>query len=135
MKIILDANILFAALIKDSKTTELLFDQRLKLYLPDFVLQEFEKYEKELLEKTKRTKQEFNEILEIIKKIVKIISKQEFSDKIIEASKICPDKYDVDYFALALKLNAPIWSNDKKLKKQEKVKIYSTQEIIEVLKD
>lgn len=130
MELVLDANILFAAIIKDSKTTELLLDPRVKLYLPEFALQEFAKYEKELLQKTNRTKEEFEEILAIIKKIVRIVPKEEFRNKIREAAKICPDRGDIDYFALALKLNIPIWSNDKKLKKQNNVKIYSTEEIM-----
>ena len=36
----------------------------------------------------------------------------------------------VKYFALALKLNCPIWSEDKALKKQSKVKVYSTSELL-----
>lgn len=130
MELVLDANILFAALIKDSKTTELLLDARLKLFLPEFALQEFAKYEKELLQKTHRTKGEFYEIFAILQKIIKIMPREEFKSKIKEATKISPDKGDIDYFALALKLNLPIWSNDKKLKKQNKVKIYSTEEIM-----
>ncbi|PIN85274.1 MAG: hypothetical protein COV47_03030 [Candidatus Diapherotrites archaeon CG11_big_fil_rev_8_21_14_0_20_37_9] len=42
--------------------------------------------------------------------------------------KISPDPKDVPYFALALKLRCPIWTNDKLLKKQKKVKIISTSE-------
>lgn len=38
-----------------------------------------------------------------------------------------------DFFALALKLNCPIWSNENLHKKQSKVKIYSTSELIKEL--
>ena len=34
------------------------------------------------------------------------------------------------YFALELKLNWGIWSNDKKLKEQNKVKVYSTEDLL-----
>ena len=37
------------------------------------------------------------------------------------------------YFALALRRNSPIWSNDKKLKEQNKILIYSTKDIIDIL--
>ena len=47
-----------------------------------------------------------------------------------EAEKITPDKKDVLYFALALKLRCGIWSNDKKLKTQNKIKIYSTEDLL-----
>lgn len=44
--------------------------------------------------------------------------------------KISPDPNDADYFALALMLKCPIWSNDKELLKQNVVRIYSTGELI-----
>ena len=44
---------------------------------------------------------------------------------------ISPDADDTAYIALALHLNCPIWSNDKKLKKQDKVKVITTKELLE----
>ena len=47
------------------------------------------------------------------------------------AINISPDIKDVPYLALALKLNIPIWSNDKELKeKQKHVRVYSTPELL-----
>ena len=51
----------------------------------------------------------------------------------LKQKKISPDINDTEYFALALKLKCSIWSNDKKLKKQNKVKVYSTEEIVRVI--
>ncbi len=45
MDLIVDANILFAALIKNSMTAKLMFVERLHLYAPEFLLDEFEKHE------------------------------------------------------------------------------------------
>lgn len=50
-----------------------------------------------------------------------------------EASKISPDSDDVVYFALALKFDCSIWSNDKRLKEQPAVKILTTEELLEML--
>ena len=50
-----------------------------------------------------------------------------------EAESISPDEADVSYLALALKLTIPILSNDKDLKKQNKIKVYSTQDILNLL--
>jgi predicted nucleic acid-binding protein len=36
------------------------------------------------------------------------------------------------YHALALKLNCAIWTNDKKLKQQTKIKIYHTHELADL---
>lgn len=51
---------------------------------------------------------------------------------VLRAKEISPDKNDIAYFALALKLKCPIWTNDKKLKDQDEIKVYSTSELIEI---
>lgn len=43
MDIVLDANILFSILIKDSKNGELLFNERIHFYAPEFIFEEFRK--------------------------------------------------------------------------------------------
>jgi len=43
------------------------------------------------------------------------------------------DKDDAPYFALALKIGAGIWSHDRKLTNQRKVKIF-TGELLEIIK-
>lgn len=62
----------------------------------------------------------------IVESSVKITTKDEVRSFIDLAEKISPDSDDVLYFATALKLDCGIWSNDKELKKQNHVKIYST---------
>ena len=52
------------------------------------------------------------------------------SEFMLQALQLSPDLKDAPYIALALKLNCPIWSQDKALKKQSVVKIYSTEELI-----
>jgi len=47
MDLIVDANVLFAALIKEGITEELFFVEQLHLYAPEFIFIEFEKYKEE----------------------------------------------------------------------------------------
>ena len=129
MDLVIDANILFSALIKDSTTADLLFEKSLRLFSPEFIVDEFLKYEGLLLNKTSREKQSFIQILHILQDVVIVIPKEEYSKFIKEAEEISPDEKDILYFALALKLRCGIWSNDKKLKEQNKVKVYSTREL------
>ena len=133
MDLVLDANILFAVLIKDSLSAELLFHEDLHLFAPEFLLEEFYKHKQEILNKTKRTERHFEEIFNVLKEIITLTPQEEFQEKINETKKISPDQNDVAYIALALKLKIPIWSNDKDLKKQNKILIYTTQEIKEIL--
>ncbi|MEK6937142.1 MAG: PIN domain-containing protein [Nanoarchaeota archaeon] len=129
MDLIIDANVLFAALIKDSTSVDLIFSDNIRLFAPEFLLLEFKKHKEEILNKTKRTEKEFNEIFTILESLITLIPKEDFQEFMKKAKDISPDEDDIHYFALALKLNLPIWSNDKKLKEQNLVKIYSTEEI------
>jgi len=129
MIIVIDANILFSALIKNSITAELIFNENLKIYAPEFIVEEFLKYEQEILKKIHRAKEEFITIMHQLKKIISVLPQEEYSAQMKEAKSISPDENDAMYFALALKLNCGIWSNDKRLKEQKKVRVYSTSEI------
>lgn len=131
--LVIDANILFSALIKNSVTAKLIFEEEIILYTSEFIVDEFLKYQNLILKKTSRTRNEFIQIMHMLKDIIKIIPKEEYSKFMEEAENISPDEKDVLYFALALKLKCGIWSNDKKLKTQDKVKIYSTEDIKNLL--
>jgi len=71
MKLIVDANILFSALIKDGLTAELLISDKLQFFAPEFLFIEFAKYKDLILRKTHRNEEEFNHFLEILKVIIK----------------------------------------------------------------
>jgi putative PIN family toxin of toxin-antitoxin system len=133
MILIVDANILFSALIKNSLTTELIFNETLKLYTCEYIVDEFFKYENEILKKTHRSKNEFIEIMHQLKSVITIIPKKEYSNYFKKAKSISPDPNDFIYFALALKMKASIWSNDKQLKKQNIINIYLTNELLNLI--
>ena len=132
MDLIVDANVLFSALIKEGATKELIFNENFHLFSPEFLFEEFSKYRDYILKKAKRTEKEFNSILEALEQIITIIPKEEFQSFLNKASSICPDKDDIAYFALALKLNCSIWSNEKKLKEQDTVPVYSTEDLVKL---
>lgn len=130
MDVILDANILFAALIKDDFTSGLLFNDRLRLFAPDFLISEFYGYEQLILMKTNRKPQDFAGVMDRIERRIVLLPMEELQPFIEDAKRISPDVKDVPYVAAALKLKIPIWSNDSALKqKQGAVNVYSTEEI------
>lgn len=129
MDLVIDSNILFAALLKESGTSEILFKHT--LYAPEFIFEEFRKYRDYLKSKTKRTEEQFNELFDLFERNVILIPKEEIKLFIEKAEKISPDTKDVAYLALALKLRCGLWSNDKDLKeKQNTIPVYSTKELI-----
>lgn len=129
MDLVVDANILFAALIKNSFSYNLLFSDKFHLFTSEYIFTELEKHKEEILEKTERTTEEFFRLLEILKRKIILVPLEELTEYVDEAEKLTPDPDDMVYFALALKLNCAIWSNDKKLKEQTKIKVYNTKEL------
>lgn len=134
MELVIDANILFSALIKEGTTRELLLNSRLRLYAPEFLIEEFTKYVSLLSKKTRVPEKKLKDLLkEMFEEAnVKVIATPELSEFMPKATEISPDPNDAIYFALALKLSCPIWSNDKRLKQQRSIKIYSTKDLIEM---
>ena len=65
---------------------------------------------------------------------IDFIPYEEFRDFMKKAADITPDPKDTVYIALALKLKCRLWSNDKALKNQDLVSVYSTTELINDLK-
>jgi predicted nucleic acid-binding protein len=129
MNFVIDANAIFSILIKKGKNAEILMSPLFNFYAPEFLLEELEKYKEYITLKTKRTEENFQEIMTIIEEVINIILKEEFDNLMMHAKKISPDIKDAAYLALAMMLNCPIWSNDKNLKKQDKIKIFSTEEL------
>ena len=133
MDLVVDANEIFAALIKESKTYELIFDEKLHLFTTEFFFTEFNKHSKEIREKTEKTEEELNNLLDVLKKKIILIPLEELLPYVDEAEKISPDPDDVAYIALALKLKCDIWSQDRKLKEnQNKVQVYSTEDLVKI---
>ncbi len=132
MDLIVDANILFSALIKDNLSYNILLSGKFYLFTPEYIFTELEKHKEEILEKIERTTEEFFSLVETLKKRIAIIPFEELVPYVEEAEKLTPDPDDMVYFALALKLNCAIWSNDKKLKDQNQIKVYNTHELSKI---
>ena len=131
MKLVVDANILFASIIKDSLTAELLLSDKLSLFAPEFLFDEFKKYKEYILEKTNRSKEDFEQFLNILREEIEIIPQSIIAPFIEEAEKFSPDPKDTVYLACALAIDSKIWSNDQKLREgQKEIKMITTEELI-----
>lgn len=116
MKVVVDSNILFSALISGKELYVDIF-KAVKVYVPDFIFGEIYKYEERIITQTNLgnelklfVRELFSEIT-VIPKLA--ISKECFN----KALSLC---YDIDpkdttYLALSIELNIPLWTNDKKL--------------------
>ncbi len=133
MLLVVDANIFFSALISRSLTAGLLFSESLELIAPEFLLMKLEEHKEEILFKSSIPEDDFIKSVSLFGDMVDFIPRQEFEEFLVESNKLTQDPDDTEYLALALKFSCPVWSNDKGLKKQSKVKIFSTSDLLQVL--
>ncbi|MDA3836260.1 MAG: PIN domain-containing protein [Nanoarchaeota archaeon] len=131
MRFVVDTNILFSYFKDDSFGRKMIFHPSFELFSPKFALSEIQKDSDLIMKKCKLSRNEFDLLIDSLSEVVKFIPKKVYSASLDDAEHLCPDIDDVDFFALCLNMNAPLWSNDKLLKSQEKIKVLSTKDIIE----
>ncbi|HLD63176.1 MAG TPA: PIN domain-containing protein [Candidatus Norongarragalinales archaeon] len=130
MELVVDTNIVAAAILKKGLTRNLLFNGELSLYAPDRLATELLKHEKEFTAKSGLSREQFQQAAAIVLSRVVSLPFESYASYSARAKQISPDADDWPFFAAALQRNCPIWSNDKKLKLQTAVKLYSTEELL-----
>ncbi|MFO8017457.1 MAG: PIN domain-containing protein [Promethearchaeia archaeon] len=136
MKLIIDTNIIFSGLIRASFTRDILLSIDFTFYLPDYYHTELKKYIPLIREKMGVPLEEVKKTVDLVHEQITFVPEEEYSKKMPEAVKIMGqiDEKDVPFIALALSIkNDGIWTNDKHFLKQDKLKVYSTADIIEIL--
>lgn len=133
MKLIVDTNILFKALIKSSKVRAILLSPNHQFYIPEYALEEVEKHLPLLIAKTGLSEEEVKLALSILLTNIRVVPSEYVSAKWDEADQTIGsiDKGDVPFVAASLSMTCDgIWSDDKDLKRQRRVKVWSTGEMI-----
>ena len=117
MKIVVDSNIVFSALISGKEIYLEIFKKH-KAYIPDIVLLELLKYESRLIKKCKVKEDGFRMFTQLLFEELTVIPKFAISSMNWQkAYEICKDvdEKDTPFVALSLELDVPLWTNDKKL--------------------
>lgn len=135
MKLVVDANILFAALIRQNATFLLLFEDDFDLYVPEFIFDELALHRDEILRKTSATPADFEATLALLARRFHRVPLSAFAVHVKDAKDFSPDPKDAVYPALAIHLgnDVAVWSNDKRLKSQDRVAVVSTSDLIELI--
>jgi len=134
VELVVDANILVAGFLRPAVTRELLLDERLALWTPEYALLEAQR-----ILSTPRIQRKFGKLtpervnlaLAAITSRIQVLPETTYRANLPEAKKCAPDPADAPYIALARHLKIPIWSNDALLKTQHRVVVYTTQEVLE----
>lgn len=133
MERVIDTNIIIAAVLVKSDLQKTIFDLRVTLYSPEFMLEEIEKYREEITQRSKYNETELQELLNQIFSRIHIIPGEEYANSEVNAQEISPDEKDWPFVALGLELNCPIWTNDGSLLKCKNVNTITSFEVIQKL--
>lgn len=136
MRLVVNTNILFS-FFRENPVRDLIVKQDffgLELYSPKYALSEIRKNISDAMKYSGiKTADDFEFIMSSLEIFIEVKSPEFFMESKPEAENISPHTKDVPFFALALKLDAGIWSNEPRLKKQSKVKVYTTSELLKEL--
>ncbi len=136
MELVIDAAILFSFFKPESFTRDfvkLLYSNGVRLFAPAFLLDELLALKERICEFCEIDEEEFTTSFILLCEVLGVIPKSEYERFLSEAKNLLSEHpKDAPYFALALKLSIPIWSNEKRFKKQSKVKVFSTHELKEL---
>ena len=129
MKLVIDANALFAALISGGVSRKILFAEGVNFIAPQGLMEAFTKHYPEIRKKSKGDKKGFEQLCQLALGRVTIIKKEYYLDYMIPASKLTNDQEDWQFIALALSEGCDIWTSDKGFENQKRIRIRTTVEL------
>ncbi|GAB2584862.1 PIN domain-containing protein [Spirosoma areae] len=119
-KIIIDHNILFAAVYtKSSYTRRKLLDSSFVFYTPNYLIVELFKHRQRIVNKSKATEEEVLSYLNQVIQKVHFFNEELISlENFFTAYHLCKgiDENDTAYIALTLELDGELWTRDEALK-------------------
>ena len=134
-RVVLDANILFGALLRDGTTRRLLLYGGLDLHTPAAIWGEFERNRAYLLAKSKATEAAFDLLVEALRDRVSEVPVAVVRERMeeAEASLGGNDELDAPYVAAALAIGATLWTQDKGLLAKAPVPVLNTADAVAAL--
>ena len=135
MKFVLDTNIILKALIKDSAVRGIIVGRKHQFFIPQYAMEETRRHVQLIEEKSGLSEGEINSVLELLLANIRVIPASQILSRWEEAEEVMAaiDKKDTAFLAAALSLPCDgIWSDDKHLARQSKVKVWRTKDVIEL---
>ncbi|MBI4448965.1 hypothetical protein HY641_02985 [Candidatus Woesearchaeota archaeon] len=130
MRLVVDSNVLMRFFWQKSATRSLLLKTGLDQLSVEFALQEIEKHRERICQQTRISRQEFKEVKNELTTVVRFVPLGDYREFLRKAGQVSPDPEDVDFFALAMKIQAPLWSDEGRLKSQQAVRVCSTNDLL-----
>jgi len=129
MELVLDNNIFFSLMNPDSVNSYLFSLLNAKFFAPEYLKEELEEHKAECLVKSNLSEHEFKIRQKEIEDDIKLFEFSKYKAFLKEAINSLSDPEDSPYVALALSINASIWSNDNHITSQSLVKSFTTNKL------
>lgn len=133
-RIVVDANIVIAAIFGSRATLVILTSQNYSFYAPRFMIEEVNKHKQDICDMIKKEPEDFDIEFNAIKKFITILDEEKYIFFLPKAEEVIVNRdiKDATYIACALRENvAFIWTNDKDFSVQSLIKTKNTKELIE----
>jgi len=134
-KLVVDANVLVGALLRDSTNRNLILHGQLDLHAPEWLWDEFERNRSLLLKKSRATGASLDLLIERLQDQVRSIPMATIEQHVQTALKRVGDanEYDAPYVAAAIAIEGGVWTHDKTLGELAGVPCFTTGQILAAL--
>ncbi len=133
--LVVDANVVIAALVKNGKVREILLSDKFKFVAPDFVKEETLKYLDLIKQKSGLAKDDLDLLITLLFQEIETIPRSEYQSQLPKAERMIKnDVKDAPYVAcyLALKCDG-IWTNDSDYDGKPELKVFKTEYLLKLL--
>ena len=139
MKFVVDTNIVFSAIWNTNGRIANLLIRKTKLnfYSPAFLLIELSNHQDKLSKKLSLEPDRFLELKHLVTRQIRFIEEERISSQNWTKAQKLTEEIDLDdmaFVALALELNCPLWTGDKKLSNSlQEIKTFQTHELYDLI--
>ena len=134
LRLVVDANVIVSAFLKDSLTRRILIDEQINLITPDHGFIETRRvlHRPKMLKRIGLESAVFEELWSSLTRHIQTSPESEYQKNLQEAIQLAVHPEDAPYIALAIKFQCPIWTNDPDFQihaVKKSLQIYKTHEL------
>ncbi len=116
MEVVIDSNILFRTLISHGAILALIFDEKLHLFAPERLKEEFLNNREEILRKSTLSKEEFEELASLMFERLCFVPLESYKEFLPKAKELLGEHgKDEDFIALCLMKRLKLWTYEKRI--------------------
>lgn len=129
--LVVDANILFSAALRDGSTRGLILRGRLNLHAPEWLWAELADNRDMLVSRSGMSPEAFDLLVVLLREHIRTVPRATTKQFRLEALRRVGEVEDAPYVATALAIGGALWSHDKRLAAKAGVEVVTTKELLE----